>query len=101
MIDMNSVIGSGAIIKNNCHIGAGAVIAGVMEPVSDKGVVIEDDVLIGANSTILSGVKIGKGAIVGAGSVVVSDVLDFTTVAGIPAKVINNNQTWKINQCLR
>ena len=101
MIDMNAVIGSGAVIGKNCHIGAGAVIAGVMEPISNSGVVILDNVLIGANATILSGVKIGKNAIVGAGSVVCNDVEEFSTVAGVPAKVINHNQDWKMNRKLR
>lgn len=101
MIDMNAVIGSGAIVGKNCHIGAGAVIAGVMEPYSDRAVVICDNVLIGANATILSGVTIGKNSIIGAGSVVTKDVLDNTTVAGVPAKVINTNQKWKLNTDLR
>ena len=101
MIDMNAVIGSGAVIKNNCHIGAGAVIAGIMEPMSDKCVVIEDNVLVGANATILSGVHIGKNAIIGAGSVVTKDVLENTTVVGVPAKVVNNNGEWKLNKELR
>ena len=101
MIDMNAVVGSGAVIGKNCHIGAGAVIAGVMEPISNSGVVILDNVLIGANATILSGVKIGKNAIVGAGSVVCNDVEEFSTVAGVPAKVINHNQDWKMNKKLR
>ena len=101
MIDMNCVIGSGAIIGRNCHIGAGSVIAGIMEPISDKRVVIEDDVFIGANSVILEGVHIHKGAIVGAGSVVTRDVMEYTTVVGSPAKVINKNQEWKLNEELR
>lgn len=49
---------------------------------------IEDDVLIGANSTILKGVTLGVGAVVGAGSVVTSDVPAFTLVAGNPSRVI-------------
>lgn len=101
MIDMNAVVGSGAIIGNDCHIGAGAVIAGVMEPISTKPVIIEDNVLIGANATILNGVKIGKGSIVGAGSVVTCDVASNTTVVGIPARVISEGKTWKINRELR
>jgi 2,3,4,5-tetrahydropyridine-2,6-dicarboxylate N-acetyltransferase len=101
MIDMNAVVGSGAIIGNNCHIGAGAVIAGVMEPISNNPVIIEDNVLIGANATILNGVKIGKGSIVGAGSVVREDVDENTTVAGVPAKVVNVNGKWEINNDLR
>ena len=101
MIDMNAVVGSGAIIKRNCHIGAGAVIAGVMEPMSNRPVVIEDGVLIGANATILSGVHVGENAIVGAGSVVTNDVDKNTTVVGSPARVINYNGKWNINNNLR
>ena len=91
----------GAIIKNNCHIGAGAVIAGVMEPMSNKPVVIEDGVLVGANATILAGVHVGANAIIGAGSVVTQDVSENTTVVGSPARVINHNGSWKINNSLR
>lgn len=54
-----------------------------------KTVHIEDDVWIGAHSIILPGVKIGRGAVVGAGSVVTKTVAPFTIVAGSPAKVIN------------
>lgn len=54
----------------------------------ERPVIIADDVLIGCNSIILPGVLIGKGAIVGAGSVVTRDVPPYTIVAGNPAKVI-------------
>ncbi|HPI98934.1 MAG TPA: 2,3,4,5-tetrahydropyridine-2,6-dicarboxylate N-acetyltransferase, partial [Synergistales bacterium] len=64
MIDMNSVLGGRAIIGSNCHIGAGAVLAGVIEPPSAQPVVVEDNVLIGANAVILEGVRIGKGAVI-------------------------------------
>ena len=102
MVDMGAVIGSKAFIGNNCHIGAGAVIAGVLEPISEKPVVIEDDVLIGANAVILEGVHIYKGAIVGAGAVVKDDVLAYQTVAGVPAKVIKEkNNGWEFNERLR
>jgi|TARA_B110000438_G_C15655946_1_gene581652 acetyltransferase-like isoleucine patch superfamily enzyme len=50
--------------------------------------VIEDRASIGTSSTILSGIRIGKNSIVGAGSVVTKDVLDNTVVAGNPAKII-------------
>jgi maltose O-acetyltransferase len=53
-----------------------------------RPVVIEDDAWIGAGSIILPGVTIGKGSIVGAGSVVTKDVEPGTTVAGNPAKPI-------------
>lgn len=55
---------------------------------NDKEVVIEDDVLIGANAIILKGVKIGKGAVVAAGSIVTKDVESLSVVAGNPARFI-------------
>jgi len=55
---------------------------------SKGGIVIEDDVWIGANSTIVDGVTIGKGAIIAAGSVVITDVIPYEIVGGIPAKRI-------------
>ena len=54
----------------------------------EEPVVIEDDVLVGCMTVILTGVHIGKGAIVGAGSVVTRSVPSFTIVAGNPATVI-------------
>ena len=53
--------------------------------VSIKNIDIEDDVWIGLNSIVMKGVKIGRGAIIGAGSVVTKDVLEMTVVAGNPA----------------
>lgn len=88
MIDMNAVLGARAHVGNRCHIGAGSVLAGVLEPPSATPVIIEDDVMIGANCVILEGVKVGKGAVVAAGSVVTKDVPENSVVAGIPAKVI-------------
>jgi len=49
---------------------------------------ISDFCFIGIGATVLSNVKIGKGAVVCAGAVVTKDVPDFAVVAGIPAKVI-------------
>ena len=56
--------------------------------VKDEKVIIEDDVWIGASATILPGVKIGKGAIIGAGAVVTKNVAAYSVVAGVPAKVV-------------
>ena len=86
MIDMNVVVGGRAIVGHNCHIGAGTVLAGVIEPPSAQPVVIEDDVMTGANVVILEGVKVGKGAVIAAGSVVIKDVEPGMVMAGIPAK---------------
>ena len=88
MIDMGAVLGGRATVGKNCHIGAGTVLAGVVEPPSATPVIIEDDVVIGANAVVLEGVKVGKGAVVAAGAVVVSDVPEGVVVAGVPAKII-------------
>ena len=53
-------------------------------------VIIEDDAWIGSQVVVLPGVTIGKGAIVGAGAVVVRDVAPETTVAGAPARLIRS-----------
>jgi len=88
MIDMNAVVGGRGTIGKNCHIGAGAVIAGVVEPPSATPVIIEDDVLVGANAVILEGVRVGQGSVVAAGAIVVEDVPANTVVAGVPARII-------------
>ncbi|MBH0228963.1 2,3,4,5-tetrahydropyridine-2,6-dicarboxylate N-acetyltransferase [Halobacillus yeomjeoni] len=90
MIDMNVVLGGRATVGKNCHIGAGAVLAGVIEPPSAKPVVVEDGVVIGANAVVLEGVTVGEGAVVAAGAIVTEDVPPNTLVAGTPAKVIKH-----------
>ncbi len=62
----------------------------VKEPIITAPIIIEDYVWINFNSIILKGVKIGKGAIIAAGSVVTKDVEPFTMVAGNPARVVKN-----------
>lgn len=58
-------------------------------------IVIEENVWIGFRCTILKGVRIGKGSIVGANSSVTSDVPPYSIVAGNPARVIKENISWK------
>ena len=88
MIDMGAVLGGRATVGANCHIGAGAVLAGVVEPASATPVIVEDNVLIGANAVVIEGCRIGHDAVVAAGAVVVGDVAPNTVVAGCPARVI-------------
>lgn len=58
-----------------------------------QGVVIEDDVWIGANCTILDGVRIAKGCVIGAGSVVSKSTEPFGIYAGVPARFIKKRGT--------
>lgn len=57
-------------------------------PEDDQGVVIEDDVWIGARAIILQGVTIGRGSVIGAGSVVTRSIPPYSVAAGNPARVI-------------
>lgn len=58
------------------------------EAFSKGDIIIEDDVWIGANVTILSGVRIGQGAVIAAGSIVTKDIPAYAVAAGNPATVI-------------
>ncbi|MDD3346661.1 2,3,4,5-tetrahydropyridine-2,6-dicarboxylate N-acetyltransferase [Oscillibacter sp.] len=91
MIDMGTVLGGRATVGKRCHIGAGTVLAGVVEPASATPVVVEDDVVIGANAVVIEGVRVGAGAVVAAGAVVIEDVPAGAVVAGSPARVVK----WK------
>ncbi|MHC5229690.1 2,3,4,5-tetrahydropyridine-2,6-dicarboxylate N-acetyltransferase [Enterococcus sp. LJL99] len=90
MIDMGAILGGRATVGKNCHIGAGTVLAGVVEPPSAQPVIIEDNVLIGANAVVLEGIRVGAGAVVAAGAIVVDDVAPNTVVAGVPARKIKD-----------
>ena len=88
MIDMGTVLGGRAMVGERCHIGAGTVLAGVVEPASATPVVIEDKVVIGANAVVIEGVRVGRGAVVAAGAVVIEDVPAGAVVAGSPARIV-------------
>lgn len=88
----------GVTIGDGVLIAAHAVITSRQHPAAlprfgvteDAPVTIEDDVWIGAGAIVLPGVRIGRGAIVGAGAVVTSDVEPFSIVGGVPAKLIGH-----------
>lgn len=88
MVDMNAVVGARGKLGKRVHLGAGAVIAGVLEPPSKSPCVIGDDVMIGANAVILEGITVGNNSVVAAGSVVVNNVPPNIVVAGAPAKIV-------------
>jgi acetyltransferase-like isoleucine patch superfamily enzyme len=72
-------------------------------PINDQGlycdpVTIEDDVWLGMNAVILQGVKIGRGAIVGAGAVVTRDVPPWSIVMGVPARVVSRRNAAPLHE---
>lgn len=56
--------------------------------VSKGGIVLEDDIWVGASSTIIDGVKIGRGSIIGAASLVNKNITQYSVAVGVPAKII-------------
>lgn len=90
----NLTIGNNVLIAGHCIIiPANHKFSDINIPIREQGVskvgiVIEDNVWIGAGCRILDGVTIGAGAIIAAGAVVNKDVLANTVVGGIPARLI-------------
>ncbi|WP_447894999.1 2,3,4,5-tetrahydropyridine-2,6-dicarboxylate N-succinyltransferase [Vreelandella sp. GE22] len=67
MIDTWSTVGSCAQVGAHCHISGGVGLGGVLEPLGDNPVVIEDNVFIGARSEVAEGVIVRSGAVIGMG----------------------------------
>lgn len=112
-------IGDGCSINHNVQLGAsgGRIMLGAHvligpnvvlraadhvfddpdRPIAEQGhrfgeIIIEDDVWIGANAVVTSGVRIGRGVVIGAGSVVTRSIDPFTVAAGVPARVIRSRR---------
>ncbi len=62
----------------------------VDQGITAEGIVIEDDVWLGAGAIVTDGVRVGKGAVIAAGAVVTKDVAPNTVVAGVPARCIRD-----------
>jgi len=71
----------------------------IEQGITAKGIIIEDDVWIGANVVITDGVHIGKGSVVAAGAVVTKDIPSYTIAMGVPAKVFRkiDGETYQEN----
>ena len=86
------VIGETAVVGNNVSMLHGVTLGGTGKETGDRHPKIGDGVLLGTGSHVLGNIKIGTGAKVAAGSVVLEDVPAHTTVAGVPAKIIGKSQ---------
>lgn len=112
-VDEGVYIGPYCIIQSNkgtiLKIGKNTLIAGhtvivpsnhgfegtkpiINQPVSSKGIIIHNDVWIGARVVILDGVEIGEGAVIGAGSTVTKNIPSFSIAAGNPARVLKRRE---------
>lgn len=67
LVDTWATVGSCGQIGKNVHLSGGVGIGGVLEPLQAQPVIIEDDAFIGSRSIIVEGVRVGKGAVLGAG----------------------------------
>jgi putative colanic acid biosynthesis acetyltransferase WcaB len=88
VISGDAVLGANVRLRQNVTIG---------NVVDDQGVtsgsaIVEDDVDFGAGAIVLGEVRIGRAAVIGAGSVVTKDVPDYAVVAGVPAKILRIRQ---------
>ena len=82
------VVGETAVIENDVSILQSVTLGGTGKDRGDRHPKIRRGVLIGAGAKILGNIEVGRGAKVGAGSVVLESVPAHTTVAGVPAKVV-------------
>lgn len=101
-VHINASVGGTVQIGESCLIGPNVVMRTAGHrfdnpdvPICQQGhiikdIFIEDNVWIGASAVILGGVRIGAGAVIGAGSVVSRNIASMTVAVGVPAKVIKN-----------
>jgi serine acetyltransferase len=93
VINSDTIVGSNVTLRQNTTVGSRSSRAGI----PDQCPIIEDNVDVGPNVVILGNIRIGNGAIIGAGSVVVKDVPSRAVVAGNPAKVIRGSEAYPVS----
>jgi 2,3,4,5-tetrahydropyridine-2,6-dicarboxylate N-succinyltransferase len=88
MVDTWATVGSCAQIGRNVHLSGGVGIGGVLEPVQAAPVIIEDDSFIGSRSIIVEGVRVGREAVIGAGTVLTAStrIIDVTSKESVEYK---------------
>lgn len=87
-IGSNTMIGAHTVIVPANHSFNRTDVPINLQPIRNKGITIADDVWIGARCCILDGVRIGKGAVIGAGAVVTKDIDAYSIAFGVPALAV-------------
>jgi serine O-acetyltransferase len=90
---MGVVIGETAEIGDDVLIYQGVTLGGTSLKKEKRHPTIEDHVMISAGASVIGPVRIGRGSRIGAGAVVVSNAPPFSTIVGIPGKVIENESS--------
>jgi len=109
-VHINASVGGAIRIGSQCLIGPNVVMRTANHNYSVRGIPIReqghqirdidihDDCWVGANATILGGVTVGNGAVVGAGSVVTKSVSPYSIVGGVPARLIKYREEEESHQ---
>lgn len=87
-IGENALISPQVVMMSAEHIFADPSVPIYQQGETRRGIMIEDDVWIGAGAKVLDGVRIGHGAVIGAGAVVTRDVPPLAVAVGVPARVL-------------
>jgi 2,3,4,5-tetrahydropyridine-2-carboxylate N-succinyltransferase len=82
MVDSHALVGSCAQIGKRVHLSAAAQIGGVLEPVNEAPVIIEDDVLVGGNCGVFEGTLVQQRAVIGAGTILTRSTPLYDLVRG-------------------
>jgi len=85
------VIGETAEVGNNVVIFQGVTLGGTGKDTGKRHPTVEDDVMISSGAKVLGPITIGKGSKIGAGSVVLRDVPPYSTVVGVPGRVVKRD----------
>lgn len=109
MVDSHALVGSCAQIGKNVHLSAGVQIGGVLEPIGQSPVIIEDDAFIGAGSVIVEGIRVGEKAVIAPGVVLSKGIPVYDCVeekilergADIPKNAVVVSGTRPINKDLK
>ncbi|HCZ8410142.1 TPA: serine O-acetyltransferase [Proteus mirabilis] len=89
------VIGETAVVENDVSILQSVTLGGTGKTGGDRHPKVREGVMIGAGAKILGNIEIGRGAKIGAGSVVLHEVPAHTTVAGVPARIVGRPDSEK------